>query len=413
AVDHFRLRLRLGVLNRGFLARLGLEAGLLDLLLLQRQRVLHRVCLCLGLDHARLSLTFRLLHLADFRRLGLRFGDFHALLFDVGLDGHLIVLLLLEQQAFEPLRILLRQLHPSQQHFLYDNRVAGQPRRDGLSRVAAKLLALDREDVAHHVIRRQLAKRGRYHRFDDLFVERLRQVRLDVVELARIHSVAHRHADAHGESFARLHRQQFEFFVRGGAGRRLKNAIADVVELHAVKERPDQVRPWVQSAGPHTVELAHADRRLAIRDYYDAFAHERQNRRDQDEFDRRLPPRIPPKPARSTRWPGGTRHKTRRRKRAGRKARPSPRAERACSFLLCFSRGSAWSWRLTLAQEPVELERKVDVVQHQSRCAHQKTKRQKHQQSFQEQHDVLPSWHRRPPRRACAPTSPSIRVKPP
>src|SRR5690242_3459410 len=66
AVDHFRLRHRFGVLHRGFLARLGFQPRLLDLLLLERQRVLHGVGLRLGLEHGDRGLTLGGLDLARF-----------------------------------------------------------------------------------------------------------------------------------------------------------------------------------------------------------------------------------------------------------------------------------------------------------------------------------------------------------
>jgi hypothetical protein len=66
AVDDLRLRGRFGILQRRFLARLRLKLGLLNLLLLERQCVLHRVCFRFGLQHAHRSLPLGLFHIAAF-----------------------------------------------------------------------------------------------------------------------------------------------------------------------------------------------------------------------------------------------------------------------------------------------------------------------------------------------------------
>ena len=119
AVNHFGLGRGLRVLYRGFLASLCLQPGLLDLLLLERQRVLHGVGLRLGLQDANLRVALGVFHFADFLRLRLEFGDAHLLLLDLGLKDEAVVLLLLQQESFEPLGVLLGQLDVAHHHFLH------------------------------------------------------------------------------------------------------------------------------------------------------------------------------------------------------------------------------------------------------------------------------------------------------
>src|SRR5260370_24303373 len=66
AVNDLRLRGGFRVLQRGFLPRLRFQLGLFDLLLLQRQRVLHRVRFRLGLQNAHLRLRLGSLHFTRF-----------------------------------------------------------------------------------------------------------------------------------------------------------------------------------------------------------------------------------------------------------------------------------------------------------------------------------------------------------
>ena len=86
----------------------GFELGLLDLLLLQRQRVLHGIGFGLSLKHSHLGLAFRLFYLLGFCGFGLKLRDPHLLLLNVGLHSHLIVLLFFEEQVFKTFGVFRR-----------------------------------------------------------------------------------------------------------------------------------------------------------------------------------------------------------------------------------------------------------------------------------------------------------------
>jgi hypothetical protein len=87
----------LGVLHRRLLARLRLEAALLNLLFLQRQRVLHRVGLRLRFEHRHLRPRLRLLDVTRLLGFGLELRGSNHLLLDLHLDRQPIVFLRLEQ----------------------------------------------------------------------------------------------------------------------------------------------------------------------------------------------------------------------------------------------------------------------------------------------------------------------------
>jgi hypothetical protein len=86
------------------------RAGLLDLLLLERESVLHSVGFGLGLKHLHLSVAFGLLHLLDFGAFGFEFRNPDLFFLNLGLHAHLVVLLFLQQQAFEALGVFRRKL---------------------------------------------------------------------------------------------------------------------------------------------------------------------------------------------------------------------------------------------------------------------------------------------------------------
>src|SRR5262249_34120718 len=94
AIDHFGFGLRLGIFHGRFFSRFGFEFRLLNLLLLQRQGVLHGVSFTLGLQDLHLRLRFRLFHTLSLGSFSFEFRDAHLFLLNVGLHTHLVVLLL-------------------------------------------------------------------------------------------------------------------------------------------------------------------------------------------------------------------------------------------------------------------------------------------------------------------------------
>ena len=146
AVNDLGLRGGFGVLQRGFLASFGFQLGLLDLLLLQGQGVLHGVGFGLGLQDADLGLRFGLLDVARFLGVGFEFGDFHFLALDFLFGAEALVLLFLQEEAFEALGVFGGKLNVAEKHFADDDAVAGEARLDGVggllrnsSRLTAKI----------------------------------------------------------------------------------------------------------------------------------------------------------------------------------------------------------------------------------------------------------------------------------
>src|SRR5581483_4799835 len=101
AVDDLRFGIRFGILVGGLFARFGLELALLNLLLFQRQGVLHSIRFAFGLHHLGFRVAFRLLHLLRGFSFGLQLGDLYLLLLDLGIHRHLVVLLLFQQERLE------------------------------------------------------------------------------------------------------------------------------------------------------------------------------------------------------------------------------------------------------------------------------------------------------------------------
>ena len=157
-IFHARLRGSVGVFDGGLLAGFGFEARFLDLLLFQRQGVLHGIGFRLSHQDASARVGFGVLDLADFLRFGLRFGDLHFFLLDALVHGNAIVFLLLQQQTLQALRVLFGQLNFAQQNFFHDDLILGEARGDGLRRALVKFLALGGEDIAHGVVGAEVAE---------------------------------------------------------------------------------------------------------------------------------------------------------------------------------------------------------------------------------------------------------------
>src|SRR5204863_6372014 len=141
-----------GILHRHFLVGLGFEFGLLNLLLFERQRVLHGVGLGLGLQDSHLRLAFGLLHLLGFSGFGFEFRDSYLLLLDFGLNSHLVVLLFFQKKALQPLCVFRRQLDIAQHDLFYDDAVGCQSLSNLVSGFLADFFAAGSKDIAHGVI---------------------------------------------------------------------------------------------------------------------------------------------------------------------------------------------------------------------------------------------------------------------
>jgi len=105
---------------------------------------------------------------------------------------HAIVLLFLEQQPFQSLRVFGRKLHVPQHHLLYHDAVSRQLFGNGFGGLLADLLPPRGEDFADGVVGYQLAEDAGHHRRYEFFLHRLRQIVIDVVQTMGIQTVSHR-----------------------------------------------------------------------------------------------------------------------------------------------------------------------------------------------------------------------------
>src|ERR1700719_1742995 len=126
AVDELGLGGGFGILDCRFLARFGFELRLLNLFLFQREQILHGIGLALGLEDAHGGLSFGSFYLLNLGRFGVGLGDFHLLLVDLGLDAHAVILLFLQQQRLEALRVFLRKFDVTQHDFLHHDAIGGE-----------------------------------------------------------------------------------------------------------------------------------------------------------------------------------------------------------------------------------------------------------------------------------------------
>ena len=165
---------------------------MLNLFLLQRQRVLHGIGFALGLNDLGLRVAFGLLHLLRFFSFSLQFGNLHLLLLHVGFHAHLVVLLFLEQQAFKSLGVLLRQLNVGEHDLFHHDAVSTQLAGDDLRGLGADFFAFGTEDFAHCELRREFAPCRCHHGRHQFLIDGLRHVSLHAIELVRIEPVAHR-----------------------------------------------------------------------------------------------------------------------------------------------------------------------------------------------------------------------------
>src|SRR4029077_3397806 len=142
AVDEFGFAGSFGILDRRFLARFGFELRLLNLFLFQREQILHAIGLALGFEDADLGLPFGSLYLLNLGCFGVGLGHFHLLPVNLGLDAHAVILLFLQQQRLEALRVFLRKFDVTRHDFLHHDAIGGQPLANDFGRALTNFFAL-------------------------------------------------------------------------------------------------------------------------------------------------------------------------------------------------------------------------------------------------------------------------------
>ena len=199
-----RLLLRLGgddLLARGGVGRglpadlvcLGLERDLLDLLLLQLERVAHL--------------------------LGLQF---------------------LGKQLLHAVAVVRREIDVADLHRLEGDAVGSELGTQFVFDAALDFLALGGEDLAHRVARERVIGHALHLRSDDLGIDIGRQAAGDTRHLAGIDAVAHRDIDAQRQSFNRL----------VGRGARRQPAVVVAQHLVAIEKRRTCCSSGRRNAGP-------------------------------------------------------------------------------------------------------------------------------------------------------------------
>ena len=256
---------------------------MLDLLLFQRQRVLHGVGLAFRLQHTDGGLSLGLFHLLHFGGIGVGFSDLHLLLVDFGLHAHSVVLLFLQQQRFEALGILLRQFDVAQHDFFDHDAVGAQPFANHLGGALPNFFAFGGEHFAHRIARHQFTPRGGDDRRDDFPFQRLRQVGLNVVEALGVDLVADGDGEAERETLLGLYAQRVAF--RRALGRRIfadaggEQLVARVEKFDALDQRHHEVHARIQRPRQRAFSLAHAHASHSAR-------HDDDSRRDQQRHPR-------------------------------------------------------------------------------------------------------------------------------
>ena len=107
------------------------------------------------------------------------------------MDAHLIVLLLFQEKILQALGVFDWELDIPQHYLLHDDPVGGQLLSDHVGGLFSDLLTLGCEDFAHGVTRHKISPgTGDDTRYDFL-LDRLRKVRLNVIEVLRIKAIAY------------------------------------------------------------------------------------------------------------------------------------------------------------------------------------------------------------------------------
>jgi hypothetical protein len=130
------------------------------------------------------------LDLADPLRLRLQLGRPDFLLLDLDVEDHALRLLLLREQGLEALRVLRGQDDVAQHDVLHHDAVFTELGRDDVGRALADLLPRGGEDLAHHVVRHDLAERAGHDHGHEVAVDVGRQVGVDVGEPLGVEAVA-------------------------------------------------------------------------------------------------------------------------------------------------------------------------------------------------------------------------------
>ena len=224
-----------------------------------------------------LRLALRLLDLLDFGSFRFQFRNLDLLLLQFRFHAHSVVLLLLEQQRFQSLRIFLRQLDVPQHHFFDHDAIGRKLLSDHARGALPHLLALCREHIAHCEIRNHLAPYAGYDRRNDFFLHRMRQISLNVVQTFRIEAVAHRDREPQCQSLLGLHIQQLR--SRRDVRRRLfsvlrhsrvEDLIARVEQRHVFYQRHHKMHARIERARYGPTHLADPNPSHPARHHYDA-----------------------------------------------------------------------------------------------------------------------------------------------
>ena len=167
------------VLMRDDLLGLGLELALLDLLLLERQHVGHRLFLRLGRDDLLLAGGLGGLLALDLVGLGFERGLLDLLVLQFEREAHLLAREFLGEQRLHAALVVGRQVDLADLHVAQHDAVGGQLRTQfGLDHLL-DLGALGREDLAHRVAREHAVDHAAHRGRDDLAVDVGRQVARD------------------------------------------------------------------------------------------------------------------------------------------------------------------------------------------------------------------------------------------
>ena len=154
-----------------------------------------------------LGFAFGLLDLLHFRGLGLQFGNPHLFTFQLRLHAHAVILLLLQQQRLQPLRIFRRQLDIPQHHLFHHNPIRRQLLRDQPCSPLPHFLPLRRKNITHRIVGNDLPPHTSHGRRYDFLFHWTRQIPLDVIQLFRIQPVSHRNRQPQRQPFLSLHIQ--------------------------------------------------------------------------------------------------------------------------------------------------------------------------------------------------------------
>ncbi len=118
--------------------------------------------------------------------------------------------------------------------------------------------------IPHFVGRRKVAKHRRNHGSHHLLLDRLRQIGMDIRELRRIQTIAHRHSQSYRQPLARLHPQYPGVILLRILHHRCgEHAVADVIRLQSLDQRQHQMHARIHRPLPCADELIHPHSRRA------------------------------------------------------------------------------------------------------------------------------------------------------